>query len=93
VDKFTEPEEADIDEEREELEQDSEPENSGFGGASGSEESVGAVSVRGEEIQVDEDCETPGMWDNIACVRNSEVQPGLDDSVSSLITKKKIYLL
>ena len=64
--------------------------NSDFG--SGSEESDGVVSVRGEEID-EEDCETPGMLDNVASVRNSEdfgVKPGLEhslinDSVSSMV--------
>ena len=66
-----------------------------------SEELDSVVSVRGE-INNSEDCETPGIWDNIASVQNSDdfgVEPGpehpsINDSVSSIIKfeKMKIYL-
>lgn len=95
----TEPGEVDIDEEN--ATRDSE--NSIFRDGSEDSESDGVVSVRGEEV--DKDCETPGMWDNVASVRNSEdfgaktgleyPGPSINDSVSLMINFgiMKIYLL
>ena len=83
------PEEVDFDINEEKVAEDLESSNF-EGGSELSEELDNIVSVRGE---IDEDCKTHGIWDNVASVQNSDdfgVELGpehlsINDSMSSKI--------